>query len=77
MLLFRKLGVASRGKNEPTPSASIIPSDAASVSALLAELQAKTCVGLESSVGGGGGIVVQLCIVVVEEGGGGDTLCCG
>jgi hypothetical protein len=39
MLLLVKEGVASMGKKEPTPSASMVPIDEASVSALLAVLQ--------------------------------------
>jgi hypothetical protein len=39
MLLLVKEGTASIGKNEPTPSASMVPIDAASVSALFAVLQ--------------------------------------
>ncbi len=39
MLLFAMLGVALNGKNAPTPSASILPMDVASVAALMAELR--------------------------------------
>lgn len=53
MLLFAMLGVALNGKNAPTPSASILPMDVASVAALMAELRWRLLRGAVEKARGG------------------------